>query len=256
MRKHRLLSWNVNGLRAVHKKGFMDFVGAIRPDILCLQEIKANEDQLPEELREFDDYQAFFHSAEKKGYSGTAIYTRVRPKNVQYGMGIDYHDNEGRLITMEFEDFYLVNVYVPNARHELVRLPYRQQWDRDFLDYLKSLEQHKPVIFCGDLNVAHQEIDLANPEQNRRNPGFTDEEREGVSNMLSAGFVDTFREVNPQPHNYTWWSYRSNARERNVGWRIDYFCASEKMCERLEWAFILPEVTGSDHCPVGIDMML
>jgi len=244
----KMLSWNVNGLRAAIKKNFHEFVEEARPDVLCIQETKMSDgyaDVLP-------GYVQFHLNAEKKGYSGVATFVREEPLGASYGMGIEEHDKEGRIITLEYPDYYLVNVYTPNAQRELLRLDYRQQWDRDFLTFLKDLEKSKPVIACGDLNVAHKEIDLKNPKSNRRNAGFTDEEREGFTRLVEAGFVDTFREFNQEPGNYTWWSYMFKAREKNVGWRIDYFCISAALRPRLKDAFILPEVMGSDHCPVGI----
>lgn len=244
----KMISWNVNGLRAVLKKGFEEFVNESRPDILCLQETKMSDP--------YDEvvpgYKVTHLNADKKGYSGTAILTKVDPLNVTYGLGIEEHDKEGRVITMEFEDCFLVTVYTPNSKRGLLRLDYRQEWDKDFLKYLKNLEATKPVIFCGDLNVAHKEIDLKNPKTNKRNAGFTEEERQGFTNFVESGFIDTFREFNQEGGNYTWWSYMGKARERNTGWRIDYFCISPELRPRLEDAFILPDVMGSDHCPVGI----
>lgn len=245
----KLISWNVNGIRSVLGKGFLDFVKKEKPDILCLQETKAHPDQVDKMLH---DYEHFWNSAIKKGYSGTAIFTKIKPMNVEYDLGIKEHHGEGRVITAEFKDFYLVNVYTPNSQRGLTRLTYRQQWDKDFLAHMKKLEKKKPVIFCGDLNVAHKEIDLANPKSNRKNAGFTDEERSGFDNIVSEGFIDTFREFNKEPHQYTWWSYMFNARAKNVGWRIDYFCVSKSLKEKLHHAFILQDVKGSDHCPVGI----
>ncbi len=250
----KLISWNVNGIRAVIKKGFYDFVAECDPDILCLQETKAQPDQVELELPQ---YSGHWNSAVKKGYSGVLILTKVEPLAVIKGMGIEKHDQEGRVITAEFNDFYLVTVYTPNAKRELLRLPYRsEEWDVAFLDFVKALEKQKPVIFCGDLNVAHKEIDLANPKTNRRNAGFTDEERAGFDNIVDAGFIDTFREFESEGGHYSWWSYRAGARARNVGWRIDYFCISKSLRPKLENAFILPDVMGSDHCPVGIDISL
>lgn len=245
----KMISWNVNGIRAVIKNGFYDSISAINPDILCLQEIRAHQDQINVELPE---YNKFWYSAEKKGYSGTAIFSKADPISVSYGIGTDEHDSEGRVITLEYNDFYLVTVYTPNAQHELVRLEYRQIWDRDFLNYVKDLEKKKPVVFCGDLNVAHKEIDLKNPKANERNPGFTIEERSGFDRYIENGFIDTFREFNKEPGNYTWWSYRFNSRAKNIGWRIDYFCLSASIRGRLAEAFIMKEIMGSDHCPVGI----
>ncbi len=248
----KLLSWNVNGLRAVLRKNFLEFLAAETPDILCLQETKCR----PEDVEQLwpADYTTYWNSAEKKGYSGTAIFTRTRPLQVTQGIGLAEHDHEGRVLTAEYADFILVNSYVPNSQRELTRLPYRQQWDRDFLAYLKGLEQRKPVIWCGDLNVAHTEIDLANPKANVKNHGFTPEERAGFGAALAAGFVDTFREFEKGPRHYTWWSPMGGARGRNVGWRIDYFLASAALRPRLKSAFIRPGVLGSDHCPVGLEL--
>ncbi len=248
----KLISWNVNGLRAVLRKNFLDFLSAESPDILCLQETKCSPDQV-EQLWP-STYATFWNSAEKKGYSGTALFARKRPLQVRQGIGRPDHDREGRVLTAEFDDFFLVNVYVPNSQRELTRLAYRQQWDRDFLAYLKDLEKTKPVIWCGDLNVAHTELDLANPKANVRNHGFTPEERAGFSAFVAAGFVDTFREFEKGGGHYTWWSPMSGARARNVGWRIDYFLVSAALRSQLRRAYILPDVTGSDHCPVGIEL--
>lgn len=250
----KLLSWNVNGIRAVHKKGFMEYLAEHNPDVICLQEIKAKENQVPEEILENGDYYSIFHPAERPGYSGTATLSKIKPDRIHRGLGMEEHHGEGRVLTAEYPDHYLVNVYTPNSKRDLSRLQYRQKWDRDFLAYLKSLEKHKPVILCGDLNVAHKEIDLKNPAQNRRNAGFTDEERHGISQILASGFIDTFREFEKGPNQYTWWSYMGRSRERNIGWRIDYFCTSESLRPNLKKAFILPYVHGSDHCPVGIEM--
>ncbi len=246
----KLISWNVNGLRSVIKKEiFMPFVAKESPDILCLQETKAMQDQVPLDL---PGYYPFWNSAEKKGYSGTLVLSKQKPLAVVYGMGLDEHDREGRVITVEYDDYYLVNVYTPNSKRDLSRLPYRQVWDAEFLKCLKKLEKKKPVIFCGDLNVAHQEIDLANPDRNHQTHGFTDEERAGFTNLVKAGFMDTFREFVPEGGHYTWWNPMVNCRPRNIGWRIDYFLISKSMRPGLKEAFILPEVMGSDHCPVGI----
>ena len=252
----KIISWNVNGIRAVLKKGFLDFVKKEKPDILCVQETKAHPEQVDIQLSDYKHH--FWNSAEKKGYSGTAVFSKIQPLTVTYGFGINEHDNEGRVITLEFNDFFLVNVYTPNSKHELLRLDYRQEWDKEFLKHMKTLEKLKPVIFCGDLNVAHKEIDLANPKANRFNPGFTDEERAGFDNYIKADFIDTFREFNQEPEEYSWWSYRFNARVRNVGWRIDYFCISNQLRKQLKDAFILQNVIGSDHCPTGmiIDLTL
>jgi exodeoxyribonuclease-3 len=248
MPEKKLLSWNVNGLRAVLKKNFVEFVEEARPDVLCIQETKMSSDY----SGILNEYNQYHLNASKKGYSGVATFVKDEPLGVAFGMGIEEHDKEGRIITLEYDDYYLVNVYTPNAQRGLTRLDYRQKWDRDFLAFLKGLEKTKPVIACGDFNVAHKEIDLKNPESNRRNAGFTDEEREGFTRLVEAGFIDTFREFNTEPGNYTWWSYMFNARAKNVGWRIDYFCISSALRPRLKDAFILPEVMGSDHCPIGI----
>jgi len=253
----KLISWNVNGIRAVHRKEiFLKFIEDENPDILCLQETKAHAFQLPEEIRNVEGYESFFNEAEKKGYSGTAVYTKVKPLTVTYGIDEPEHDKEGRVITAEFEDFFLINVYVPNSKPELARLEYRQMWDEVLLKYMKSLEVQKPVILCGDLNVAHHEIDLARPKTNHFNPGFSDEERAGMGNFVQAGFLDTFREFDQSGDNYTWWSYRMGARARNVGWRIDYFLISTLLRERLEKACILDRVMGSDHCPVTLELKI
>ncbi len=248
----KIISWNVNGLRAVLRKNFLDYLAGESPDILCLQETKAGPDDV-EQLWPAA-YTTYWNTAQKKGYSGTAILTRPRPISVSCGVNIAEHDNEGRVLTAEYPDFFLVNVYVPNSKRELTRLPYRQEWDRDFLKYLKKLERKKPVIFCGDLNVAHNEIDLANPKTNVGNHGFTVEERAGFTAFVKAGFLDTFREFEPGGGHYTWWSPMSGARARNVGWRIDYFLVSASLRPRLKRAFIRPEIPGSDHCPVGIEL--
>lgn len=247
----KLHSWNVNGIRAAIKKGFADYFSEHQPDILLLQEVKAEADQV--ETNFIDPWKSFWNSAEKKGYSGTAIFTREEPVNYASGMGVPEHDNEGRVLTLEYPDFFLVNVYTPNSQNELRRLDYRQQWDRDFLTYVRKLEKSKPVIFAGDLNVAHAEIDLARPKQNRKNAGFSEEERAGFDNIVEAGFVDSFRHLHPdEPDHYSWWSYRANARANNVGWRLDYFCVSESLIDRVESTAILSGVTGSDHCPVEL----
>ena len=248
----KLISWNVNGIRACVQKGFLDFFKEIDADIFCIQESKMQEGQLELEL---EGYHQYWNYAEKKGYSGTAIFTKQEPISVQYGIGIEEHDHEGRVITLEFEDFYMVTVYTPNSQDELKRLDYRMQWETDFLAYLKKLEEKKGVIFCGDLNVAHQEIDLKNPKTNRKNAGFTDEERAKFSEVLKAGFIDTFRYFYPDAEGvYSWWSYRFSARAKNAGWRIDYFCVSECLKDRLQDAKILTDVMGSDHCPVQLDI--
>ena len=248
----KLISWNVNGIRACVQKGFLDFFKEIDADIFCIQESKMQEGQLELDLT---GYYQYWNYAEKKGYSGTAIFTKKEPLSVQYGIGVDEHDHEGRVITLEFEDFYMVTVYTPNSQDELKRLNYRMQWETAFLVYLKKLEEKKPVIFCGDLNVAHEEIDLKNPKTNRKNAGFTDEERAKFSQLLEAGFIDTFRYFYPDMKDiYSWWSYRFSARAKNAGWRIDYFCVSESLKDRLVDAKILTDVMGSDHCPVELDI--
>ena len=246
----KLISWNVNGIRACVGKNFMEFFNEVDADIFCLQETKLQENQIDLQL---EGYYQYWNYAKKKGYSGTSIFTKKEPLNVIYGMGIEEHDQEGRLITLEFEDFYMVTVYTPNSQSELKRLNYRLKWEDDFKKYLKELDKKKPVIVCGDLNVAHKEIDLKNPKTNRKNAGFTDEERNKFTELLNAGFIDTFRYFYPTEENiYSWWSYRFKAREKNAGWRIDYFCVSEKMKDRLESAKIHTEVLGSDHCPVEL----
>ena len=250
----KIISWNVNGIRAVQKKGFDDFIQQENPDIICLQETKAHPDQVNIGL---DDYKyKYWNSAQKKGYSGTAIFSKIKPIEVEYDLNIDKHDNEGRVITLYFNNYNLVTVYTPNSKRDLSRLDYRQQeWDVDFLKFLKKLENDNPVIFCGDLNVAHKEIDLKNPKNNKRNAGFTDEERDGFDNYINAGFIDTFREFNNEEGHYTWWSYMFNSRARNVGWRIDYFCVSKILNQKIKNSYILPEVMGSDHAPVVLEII-
>lgn len=246
----RFISWNVNGLRACLDKGFLDFFNTIDADFFCLQETKLQPEQIALEL---PGYHLYWNSAEKKGYSGTAIFSKYQPIAVNYGIGIDQHDHEGRVITLEMDDFFLVNVYTPNAQAELARLDYRMQWDDDFRQYLTTLNEQKPVILCGDLNVAHQEIDLKNPKTNRRNAGFTDEERQKFTKLLDTGFIDTYRYLNPEVTGvYSWWSYRFKAREKNAGWRIDYFLLSQKLKDNLIDAQIYTDILGSDHCPVGL----
>ena len=247
----KFISWNVNGLRACVGKGFSDIFKQLDADFFCLQETKMQAGQLD---LEFEGYTSYWNYADKKGYSGTAIYTRHNPLSVAYGIGIDEHDHEGRVITLEMEEFYLVCVYVPNAQDGLKRLDYRMTWEDDFLAYIKTLDEKKPVIVCGDLNVAHEEIDLKNPKTNRMNPGFTDEERGKFTTWLNNGFTDTFRHLYPEQVTYSWWSYRFKAREKNTGWRIDYFVTSERLNERIEDAKIHTEILGSDHCPVELDL--
>lgn len=250
----KLISWNVNGIRATLGKGLGDFVAAEKPDILCLQETKAREEQVQLPL-EFSGYRAFWNSAVKPGYSGVAVFTRDQPLDVTLGLGIAEHDQEGRVLTLEYPDFFLVNVYTPNSKDGLLRLPYRMIWDAAFRLHCAELAKTKPVIFCGDLNVAHTEIDLARPKDNRFSAGFSDEERAGFTELLGAGFTDSFRHFHPdQPDAYSWWSFRGGARQRNVGWRIDYFGVTTPFMDRIASASILPQVTGSDHCPVGIVM--
>lgn len=248
----KFISWNVNGLRACEGKGFCDIFRTLNADFFCLQETKMQHGQLD---LQFEGYQSFWNYAEKKGYSGTAIFTKHQPLQVTYGLGVDEHDHEGRVITLEMPDFYLVTVYVPNAQDGLKRLAYRMKWDEDFRTYLKALDATKPVIVCGDLNVAHQEIDLKNPKTNRRNAGFTDEEREQFTKLLGSGFTDSFRHFYPTLEGaYSWWSYRFKAREKNAGWRIDYFVVSNRLMPRISSAAIHNEVFGSDHCPVELVM--
>ena len=248
----KLISWNVNGLRAVLKKNFYEFVNEADPDILCIQETKMQEGQADVEL---PGYHKYWCSAEKKGYSGTLTLTKEEPVNVTYNMGVDKHDHEGRIVNCEFPGFYMVNVYVPNSQNELARLDYRMEWEDDFFDYIKELEKKKPVIICGDMNVAHKEIDLKNPKTNRRNAGFTDEEREKMSILQDSGLIDTFRYFYPDKEGmYSWWSFRGNARANNTGWRIDYFLVSKELEDRIKAADILMDVYGSDHCPVVLEM--
>ena len=248
----KLISWNVNGLRAVVGKGFVDIFNGLDADIFCVHETKLQAGQIDLEL---PGYEQYWNYAEKKGYSGTAVFTRVKPLNVTYGLGIEEHDTEGRVITVEYETFYLVNVYTPNSKDGLARLPYRMEWEDVFRMYLKMLEESKPVVVCGDLNVAHEEIDLKNPKTNRKNAGFSDEERGKMTELLDAGFIDTFRYFYPdKAGEYSWWSYRFNARKNNAGWRIDYFIVSEALKERLKGASIHQEIFGSDHCPVELEL--
>ncbi len=248
----KLISWNVNGLRACQTKGFSETFKQLDADFFCLQETKMQKGQLD---LEFDEYESYWNYAEKKGYSGTAIYSRHTPISISYGLGIEEHDHEGRVITLEMQDFYLITVYVPNSQDGLRRLDYRMQWEDAFRSYIKELDKRKPVIVCGDMNVAHKEIDLKNPKTNRKNAGFTDEERGKMSELLDSGFTDTFRFFHPDLEGaYSWWSYRFHAREKNAGWRIDYFIVSNRLAERLEGAEIHNEIFGSDHCPVEITL--
>lgn len=249
----KFISWNVNGLRACVTKGFEDIFKNLDADFFCLQETKMQHGQLD---LQFEGYTSYWNYAEKKGYSGTAIYSKHKPINVSYGIGVEQHDHEGRMVTLEFDSFFLVTVYTPNTQDELKRLDYRMQWETDFQAYLKTLDAKKPVIVCGDMNVAHQEIDLKNPKTNRRNAGFTDEEREKMTQLLNSGFVDTFRFLYPETITYSWWSYRFKAREKNTGWRIDYFLTSERLKDKITEAKIHTDIFGSDHCPVELDLDL
>ena len=250
----KFISWNVNGLRACVQKGFIESFRELDADVFCIQESKLQAGQIELDL---PGYEQYWNYAERKGYSGTAVFTRRKPLTVSYGIGKPEHDREGRVITLEFEEFWLVTVYTPNSQEELARLAYRMEWEEAFLEYIRGLEEKKPVIFCGDLNVAHREIDLKNPKTNRRNPGFTDEERGKLSQLLEAGYIDSFRYFYPETENvYSWWSYRFRSRSRNVGWRIDYFIASEKLKDKMVDAHIRTEMLGSDHCPVELDMNL
>lgn len=246
----KFVSWNVNGLRAICKKGFPEIFNEISADFFCIQETKLQEGQID---MAFPGYESYWNYADKKGYSGTVTYTRHKPVGVRTGIGVDEHDHEGRVVTLEMEEFFLVNVYVPNSQGDLVRLPYRMAWENAFLDYVKGLDAKKPVVICGDMNVAHQEIDLKNPDSNHLNPGFSDEERSCFSRLLDSGFIDTFRHLNPDKEEaYTWWSYRFRAREKNIGWRIDYFLISSRLLPRLVDAEIRCDIAGSDHCPVTL----
>ena len=248
----KLISWNVNGLRACVKKGFLDYFNEVNADIFCIQETKLQEGQIDLDLK---DYHMYWNYAEKKGYSGTALFTKEEPISVKYGLGIEEHDTEGRVITAEFDDYYVVTVYTPNSQDKLARIDYRMAWEDVFRDYLKELEKNKPVIVCGDLNVAHKEIDLKNPKTNRKNAGFSDEEREKFSILLDSGFIDTFRYFYPELEGaYSWWSYRFNARKNNAGWRIDYFLVSNSLKDKLINAKIHSEILGSDHCPVELEI--
>ena len=248
----KLVSWNVNGIRAVLTKGFEDFFKNVNADIFCIQETKCQEGQV--EL-EFEGYQSFWNSAEKKGYSGTAIFTKIKPLSVKFGIGIEEHDKEGRVITLEFKNFYMVNIYTPNSKRELERLDYRQIWEDEIRKYLLKLNKTKPVVMCGDLNVAHKEIDLKNPRTNTHNAGFTIEERNKMTELLDAGFIDTFRYLYPDKTDcYTWWSYMRKAREKNVGWRIDYFIVSDSIKNKIKEANIYKDIMGSDHCPIGLEI--
>lgn len=251
----KIISFNVNGIRAIMKKGLASSIATMNPDIICFQETKANDDQVREALKEIQGYELYSNSAERPGYSGTAVLTKQKPLAVFKGIGIAEHDNEGRVLALEFADFILVNVYVPNSGQELVRLDYRAQWDKDLLAWMKEMEQRKPIVYVGDLNVAHQAMDLANPKSNyNKSAGYTQREIDGLSAFLNAGFVDTFRKKYPDTVKYSWWSARFNSRAKNVGWRIDYVLVSELLWPRVKEAFILNEIEGSDHCPVGIEL--
>lgn len=248
----KLISWNVNGLRAIYKKGFLDFFNEINADIFCIQETKMQEGQIELEL---SGYEQYYNYAERKGYSGTAIFTKIKPEKVTYGIGIEEHDKEGRVITLEFTKFYFITCYTPNSGRELARLEYRMTWEDAFKEYLKNLDKNKPIIVCGDLNVAHKEIDLKNPKTNRKNAGFTDEEREKMTQLQNAGFTDTYRKLYPdQEGAYTWWSYMGKAREKNVGWRIDYFLTSDRINSKIKETPIYSQIMGSDHCPIGLEI--
>lgn len=249
----KLVSWNVNGIRACVQKGFYDFFQQVNADIFCIQETKMQPGQLAINV---EGYYQYLNSAIKKGYSGVMVFTKKEPLSVHYGMGIEKHDQEGRLITLEYEDFYFVSCYTPNSKDGLLRLSYRMEWENDFRAYLKHLDESKPVILCGDLNVAHQEIDLKNPKTNRNSAGFSDEERAKFSELLESGFIDTYRYLNPDKIAYSWWSYRFNARARNAGWRIDYFIVSKRLCNTLKQADIHTDIMGSDHCPISLEISL
>ena len=248
----KLISWNVNGLRAIYKKGFKEIFNNFNADIFCIQETKMQEGQIELDL---EGYYEYYNYAERKGYSGTAIFTKIKPLGVSYGIGTEEHDKEGRVITLEFDKFFMVNCYTPNSGRELARLDYRMTWEDAFANYLKELDTKKPVIICGDLNVAHNEIDLKNPKSNRKNAGFTDEERGKIDSLLKSGFTDTFRNMYPEKEGcYTWWSYMRNARENNAGWRIDYFLISDRISSNIKDAYIYSDIMGSDHCPVGLEI--
>ena len=252
----KCISWNVNGIRACINKGFEEFFKSSDADIFCLQETKCSEDQLDMITKAiFDGYHMYFNSAIKKGYSGTAVFTKKEPLSVTYGIGKEEHDTEGRVITLEYDNFFFVNCYTPNSKRELERLDYRMKWEEEILDYLNSLNEEKPVIYCGDLNVAHKEIDLKNPATNHKNAGFTDEERNKMSVLLNSGYIDTFRYLYPDKKDaYSWWSYMRNSREKNVGWRIDYFIVSDRIKEKIKGATIYSDIYGSDHCPIGLEI--
>ncbi len=251
-----LISWNVNGIRACIRNGFLDFLEKYKPDIIALQEIKAREDEVPMELRYYQGYHKYWNPAKRKGYAGTALLTKIKPLNVKFGIGIEEFDSEGRVITAEYNDFYLVNAYFPNAQHGLTRLDFKLQFDREIHTYLNNLRRSKPVVLCGDFNVAHKEIDLANPKQNVKNAGFTPEERAWMDEFLEDGYVDTFRIFTKDGGHYTWWTYRFNARARNIGWRVDYFVVSEEIRDKVKRSYILQNVMGSDHAPIALELDL
>jgi len=253
----KIISWNINGIRAVTKKDFFDDISEMNPDILCLQETKAQDDQVEEALAQMTDYHQYYNSAQRKGYSGVALLTKIKPLSITYDMGIEEHDQEGRVLCAEFEHFFIVNVYVPNSGQKLVRLDYRKQWDVDFRKYLENLKKTKPVILCGDLNVAHRAIDLKNDKSNyNKTAGYTQVEIDGMDNLLASGFVDSFRHFHPEEVAYTYWSYRFKARERNTGWRIDYFLVSKSLVEKIQKVEILSEYYGSDHCPIHLEIQV
>ncbi len=248
----RLISWNINGIRAVYRKGLLGFMKEYNADIYCFQEIKSNIIDIPRELKDIDDYNVYWFPAQKKGYSGVVSYTKIKPIKIRYGLGDSIFDAEGRVLTFEFNDFYLINAYFPNAQHGLTRLDFKIKFDELFLEYIEDLRNKKPIIICGDFNVAHQEIDIARPKENEGNPGFTIEERRWMTKLLEHGYIDTFRLLHPDEIKYTWWSYRTKARERNIGWRIDYFIVSSELKNRIKEANILSNVMGSDHCPIEL----
>jgi len=250
----KLICWNVNGLRAVEKKGFVNTLLDLDADIFAIQETKAQPDQLSEQLRQINGYESFWHSADKKGYSGVGVYTRLKPVTVNYGLGIKTFDTEGRVLTLEYSDFYLINIYYPNAGEGLKRLDYKLSFNRAMAAYAGKLARQKSVVMCGDFNVAHKEIDLKNPKNNEKNAGFTPQERKSMDSLISSGFVDTFRMFTPEGGHYTWWSYRFNARAKNIGWRIDYFCVDENSKKRVKSAAILKDIMGSDHCPIQLEL--
>jgi len=253
MKIRKLVSWNVNGIRAVEKKGFIEIITQLDPYIIGIQETKAHKEQLSEDLLNIPGYQSYWHSAEKKGYSGVAIYSKQTPISVTYGIDSPDHDNEGRALTLEFDDYYLVNMYFPNAQEKLKRIDYKISFNQALQDYVNALQQIKTVVVCGDFNVAHKPIDLANPKRNENNPGYSPKEREWFTQFIDSGYIDTFRKFNNQPNQYTWWSYRFKAREKNIGWRIDYFCVDQSSQDRVKNACIYSDIMGSDHCPIGID---